>query len=76
MKSGSTSVKRAPQDFMLPVVGAVTLDNILTALIFPRRSYLYPKTSPRSTSKLMSWSLNVITSSFSTAVIRITPILR
>jgi hypothetical protein len=45
-----------PQDFMLPVVGAVTLDNILTALIFPRHSYLYPKTSPRSTSKLMSWS--------------------
>jgi hypothetical protein len=36
MKSVPTSVKkRAPSgDFMLPVVGAVTLDNFLIALIF------------------------------------------
>ncbi|MNQ67692.1 hypothetical protein D3C85_822260 [compost metagenome] len=52
-----TSSKEAirPLDLMLPVVGAVTFDNIFNKVDFPAPFLpMIPKTSPRSTSKLIS----------------------
>ena len=52
-----TSSKDAtrPPNLMLPVVGAVTRDKIFNKVDFPAPFFpIIPRTSPRSTSKLIS----------------------
>jgi hypothetical protein len=50
-----------PRDFMLPVVGAVTLDTIFKNVDFPAPFLpIMPKTSPRSTSKLIPIDIGII----------------